>query len=53
MKRLIVLSMVLIALLVSCSSEPEKTFQNPTEVIKALDKHHVTEGNLFYRIGWR
>ena len=45
MKRLIVLSMVLIALLVSCSSEPEKTFQNPAEVIKALDKHNVTECN--------
>ena len=45
MKRLIVLSMVLIALLVGCSSEPEKTFQNPAEVIKALDKHNVTECN--------
>ncbi len=45
MKRLIVLSMVLIALLVSCNSEPEKTFQNPAEVIKALDRHKVTGCN--------
>ena len=45
MKKLIVLSMVLIAMLVACSSEPEKTFQNPAEVIKALDKHNVTECN--------
>ena len=45
MKTLIVISMVLIAILVACSSEPEKTFQNPAEVIKALDKHNVTECN--------
>ena len=45
MKKLIVLSMVLIAILVACSSQPEKTFQNPAEVIKALDKHNVTECN--------
>ena len=45
MRKLIVLSMVLIAILVGCSSEPEKTFQNPAEVIKALDKHNVTECN--------
>ena len=41
MKRLIVLSMLLIALLVGCSSE--KTFLNTDEVIKALDKHNITE----------
>ena len=45
MKNLIVLSMILIALLIGCSSEPEKTFQNPAEVIKALDKHNVTKCN--------
>ena len=45
MKKLIVLSLVLIAILVGCSSEREKTFQNPAEVIKALDKHNVTECN--------
>ncbi len=45
MKTLIVISMVLIAILVACSSEPEKTFQNPAEVLEALDKHNVTECN--------
>ena len=40
MKRLIVLSMVLIALQVGCTSE--KTFINTDEVIKALDKHTLT-----------
>ena len=39
MKRLIVLSMVLIVLLFGCSSE--KTFMNTDEVIKALDKHNL------------
>ncbi len=39
MKRLIVLSMVLIVLLFGCSSE--KTFINTNEVIKALDKHNL------------
>ena len=53
MKRLIVLPMVLIAVLVGCSSQPEKTFQNPAEVIKALDKHSMTDCSelVFWRIG--
>ena len=53
MKKLIVLSVVLIALLLGCSSEPEKTFQNPAEVIKALDKHSMTDCSelVFWRIG--
>ena len=41
MRKLIVLSMVLIAILVGCSSEPEKTFINTDEVIKALDKQNL------------
>jgi len=45
MKKLVVLSLVLIAILIGCSSEREKTFQNPAEVIKALDKHSVTKCN--------
>jgi hypothetical protein len=46
MKRLIVLSVVLM-ILVACgaSGKTLQTFQNPAEVIKALDKHNVTECN--------
>ena len=43
MRKLIVLSMVLIAILVGCSSEPEKTFINTDEVIKALDKQNLID----------
>ena len=43
MSRLIVLSLLLIALLLGCSSEREKTFQNTAEVIKALDRQNLID----------
>ena len=46
MNKLIVLSVVLIILIACGASEKTfKTFQNPAEVIKALDKHNVTKCN--------